>query len=545
MGIKLRQTALGAVTHEQPARWQTAVRFAALVVAVSVGAILIAAASWIRRTFGPISVDQMLMHLPGAGGAETTGAEAGYISTFVWQALVLPLGVVLAFFLIVAALKRSKPRIYAVPPRRSAVRRGLAAGAAQLRLSHWAPAAFAVATLTLGAAVFVQAVSLPQYIRSMTTNLSMDEYYVVPEIEAQQLEVAYGASADPKNLVVIFLESIETSLADEDLFERNMLAPVEQATAGWASIPELEQYPGGGWTMAGLVGTECGVPLRGAGVGENDINSNEIGSNAAAYLPGATCLGDVLSDAGYTNVFMGGADAQFASKESFLRSHGYDEVKDLRYWEQSGETEFGTWGLSDRALMEQAKAEVTRLHEAGQPFNLTMLTLDSHEPAHLYDYCPLTTDVVMTSVFGCSMEQVAGFVTYLEDMGYLEDTVVVLTGDHPKMLAEGGDFWDELEGKSDRSLFNRLWSPDGVTIARDRIDQLSMYATTLDLLGLGRPDSRAGVGTSVQLASSEPGEFSILNLSEDRYVELVESRSAGLYRQLWDPNSAPAVEAHG
>lgn len=541
MGIKLRKTAFGAVTEARQSRWRVVVRTTLLVLASLVGAVLLGAALWIKRTFGPISVEQMLMHVPGAGGAETTGAETGYISTFVWQALVIPLAIVLAAVLFVSAIRRRKPRDYAVMPKRSV----FSQAASRMRLRRWAPTLLSVATLAVGAALFVQAVSLPQYIRSMTTNLTMDEYYAAPDLDGQQLVLAQSATGAPKNLVVIFMESIETALADDSIFEENMLAPVEKATEGWASIPALEQYPGGGWTMAGIVGTECGVPLRGAGVGENDINSNEIGADASAYMPGATCLGDVLADAGYTNVFMGGADAQFASKENFLRSHGYDEVKDLSYWEKSGETEFGPWGLSDRALMEQAKAEVTRLHDAGQPFNLTMLTLDSHEPSHRYDYCQQTTDSEMTSVIRCSMEQTAGFVSYLAEMGYLEDTVVVMAGDHPKMLAETGYFWSELSGRSERTLFNRFWSPDGVTIARERTDQLSLYSTTLDLLGLGRADKRAGIGVSAQVTSVEPIEESALALSRERYVEMVESRSEGLYRKLWDPSAGPAIEAQG
>ncbi|MBC9927514.1 MULTISPECIES: hypothetical protein [unclassified Leucobacter] len=94
----------------------------------------------------------------------------------------------------------------------------------------------------------------------------------------------------PKNLVVIFMESIETALADDSLPEESMLAQIEQATAGGESIPALEQYPGGGWTKAGIVGTERGFPLRGAGVGENDINANEIGAENDAYLPGGHLL---------------------------------------------------------------------------------------------------------------------------------------------------------------------------------------------------------------------------------------------------------------
>lgn len=545
MVAKLRRTAVGAVTDRQPARWRRITATVILATISGIGAILIGAALWIRRTFGPISIDQMLMHLPGAGGAETTGAETGYISSFVWQALVLPLAIVAVVFVVAAIARRQRgPRKhYAVAPKRTKLRRRLENTARKVRLRRWAPALVSTATLVVGAAIFVQAVSLPQFIRSITTELTMEEFYVVPDLGGEQVVVADGDPSVKKNLVMIFLESIENPLSDEVLFERNLLAPIQEATADWASVSKLQQYEGGGWTMAGLVGTQCGVPLRGAGVGADDINSNEIGAELDSYLPGATCIGDVLSDAGYTNVFMGGAPAQFASKENFLRTHGFDDVKDARYWEDQGETEFSVWGLSDRVLLERAKAEVTQLHESGQPFNLTLLTLDSHEPAHLFDYCPMTTSNDLSSAFYCSMEQVAGFVTYLKEMGYLEDTVVVITGDHRKMIAEGGNFWDQLAEHPDRTIFNRIWSPDGVEIVRDDADQLSMFATMLDLLGLGRADHRAGIGVST-LSDTSDGQ-SMLDLSTEEYAEMVQSRSAELYSRLWNTARTDTTEAHG
>ncbi|MBC9927515.1 MULTISPECIES: hypothetical protein [unclassified Leucobacter] len=220
-------------------------------------------------------------------------------------------------------------------------------------------------------------------------------------------------------------------------------------------------------------------------------------------------------------------------------------MKDFQYGEKSGETEVSPWGLSDRASMEQAKDEVTGLHDAGQPFDLTMLTLDLHEPAHLFDHCPLATEAEMTSVVRSAMEQAAGFVTYLEETDYLEDAIVVLTGDLQNMLAEGGAFWDEPAGNPDHSLFNRLCGPDGVTIARHRIDELSTYGTTFDLSDLGRADKNAGIGVSVQLASVEPATESVLALTSDRCIEMVESRSANLYRTLWNPTAGPTVEVRG
>lgn len=493
---------------------------------IAFAAVVLGSAIWIRRTFGPISVDQMLMHLPGAGAAEPTNAEGGYISGFIWQAIVIPLAVVaiVAILLRLAprARRRRGTRIPAVRPPRSLGQR--------LRVDAWWRPLVVVAACAASFGFFAQTTGIIQYLRSSLTSMDMADYYVAPSFDSAAA-VSSGSGGKPKNLVLIFLESGEEAYSDESLFEVNMNAPLEEATEGWQKFEPLDVYDGGGWTMAGVVGTECGVPLRGPGIGVNDINSNEIGAEVSAYMPGADCLGDVLSQEGYKNVYLGGADAAFASKKNFLMSHGYDESKDLGTWQELGETEFSMWGLSDRRLMERAKEEVTALHETGQPFNLTMLTLDTHEPVPQFDYCPTETADPAVSAYRCSLAQVAGFVDYLREMGYLDDTAVFITGDHPKMLAEGGLFYDQLAPLDERPLFNRLWDPDGAEIERSSIDQLSVYGTLLDVLGLGRSDGRAGVGVSAFVSADSAS--GALGLSAKDYQTLIESRSANLYRDLW------------
>lgn len=490
------------------------------------GTVLLGTALWVRRTFGKISVEQLLLHLPGAGGAEVTGAETGYLMGFIWQALILPFAALAGVLFLLNVLRH----------------RAVSSGATSTRVSfHWLnflPGVLAVVVFAFGTGVFANTVGLAQYVRSQTTELSMNDYYVAPglggEVSTARLD---QNSAEPKNLVFIYLESIEDQMANEQLFEQNMLEPLQRVTEDWATIPDYQMFSGGGWTMAGLVGTSCAVPLRGAGVGENDINSNEIGSEANEFMPGAVCLGDVLKSEGYQNVFLGGADAAFASKGKFLSNHGYDEVRDLSTWVEAGETELSDWGLSDRRLMDHAKEEIVRLHESDQPFNLTMLTLDSHEPAHLYDYCQQTTDDVLESATRCSMEQVADFIQFMDEMGYLNDTVVVLTGDHPKMVGETSGSFTALNRVESRSIFNRIWSPEPIDDMRAGVDQLSMLATTLDVLGLGREDHRAGVGVSALVASA-PG--SALDLDHSQYDELIQSASRDLYRELWKRHEVSA-----
>ena len=473
-----------------------------------------AASLWIRQTFGPISVDQMLLHLPGAGAQEAVEVENGYIGNFILWVFVLPTLIVMVLAAVAWFIAHRKGKS-SIAPRSGHILR-------------FVRPILVFGSLVLALGVFAETVGLQQYIRSATTARTMESYYQVPDV----------APSSQRNLVTIYLESIEDSLADDTVFEMNMLEPIQRATRGWDSIEELSQFSGGGWTMSGIVGTQCGVPLRGTEAAQPG-RLREIGLGEELYMPGATCLGDVLSANGYQNVFMGGADPNYASKGTFLRTHGFEQVMGLQDWQEAGETEFSDWGLSDRALMEQAKRKVDELHSSGQPFNLTLLTVDTHEPTHVFDSCPVNTETEMTSVTYCSMQQVAGFLAHLESQGYLEDTAVVIMGDHTKFVS-GRSEYQELLGFENRTVFNRIWSPDAISVERQSMDQLGMYATILELLGFDLADSRAGVGVSAYVGKM-PG--SVLDLGPDTYVEVIESRSTDLYSRLWDLPENEVVQA--
>lgn len=534
------------------------------------GAVMAAAGAWVRRTFGAVSLDQLMMNLPGGGEQGAGGGEI--VVDGVFWGLVVPLLSVLALAACVEFVRRGLHRRAVLRPEQGRARgrtwmRGLAA-------------ALAVAVPAVGAASLSSAIGIrdyvDSYVREAVTGTTLGDFYVEPPLlnaaggtqtrpanpasntDAQQAPKAAPSTApstaptrapgdEPRNLVVIYLESTEDALSDDTLFEINMLEPVQRATEGWASIENLEQYEGGGWTMAGLVSTQCGVPLRSAGATVDITEMNLMGAGGApieSYLPGAVCLGDVLQDRGFRNVFLGGADAKFAGKGTFLTGHGYDEVRDLEAWEAAGETEMNpAWGLSDRRLFELAAETVTELHDAGEPFNLTLLTLDTHEFPHAYDYCEADTEAPMAAITRCSMEQVAGFIDYLGQQGYLDDTAVMVMGDHEKFIAETNSFETELSSLERHTIFNRLWLPEGarLKIARDRTDQLSMFATMLEMAGINVPDRRAGIGVSVFEDGTPAG--STRELDDEAYRDVVTSRSSEFYRELWGTPANDAIEA--
>lgn len=482
---------------------------------------LLIAALGIRYFWGTISVGQMLLNLVSV---QTDGGGGPIVWIGIIGVGIVPLVLTLGIALWRAHRRRKRRRLGIERPSRG---------------PRWALRTLStvvVAALVVGATTaFATTVGVGDYIKAGNSAYDLGDYYVQPDITSD---------AHRRNLVVIYLESGEATLADDQLFEKNAFAPLQDATRpedGWQSVKDFQQYEGGGWTMAGLTSTMCGIPLKGMGSVVGSGALNELGDDVKNYLGGATCLGDVLADHGYTNVFLGGANSSFAAKDTLLKTHGYTKDLGLADWRAAGEPQKNfrsDWGLSDGRLMAHARDQIDQLHaeskKTGQPFNLSMLTLDTHEPVHIYDYCDVDTQNQVTSAFFCSMTQVAGFVDYMKAKGYLKDTAVVVMGDHLKHMSAGDAFHEQLDHHPNRTIFNRIWVPgDGQkNQLRPRVDQLNMYPTLLEAAGLTVKNHEAGLGVSA--FSPEVPPDSAQALGPEAYVELLDSRSATFYAKVWD-----------
>ncbi len=488
-----------------------------------VGLALLIAAAGIRFFWGEISVGQMLLNLVSV---ETDGGGGAIVWIGILGIGVLPL-LITAGIALWQQLRRRKHR-----------RNGADVRPRRTRWVMRTVSTVLVGTVVVGGTTaFATTVNIGDYIESGNSKYDLGDYYVKPTVTSDK---------DKRNLVLIYLESGEATLADDELFEKDAFIPLKEATKasdGWQSVDDFQQYRGGGWTMSGLASTQCGIPLKGIGsaAGSGTLPEDDVDT----YLGGSICLGDVLDEHGYTNVFMGGANASFAAKDTFLSTHGYSDVKDLTDWRAAGEPEESfrsDWGLSDERLLAHAKDEVDQLHaeakQTGQPFNLSLLTLDTHEPVHIYDYCNVDTKNEVTSVFSCSMTVVAGFVDYMKEKGYLDDTAVVIMGDHLKHMSAGDAFHEQLDDHGNRTIFNRVWVPgeDMNTKLRPRVDQLSMYPTILEAAGLTLKDREAGLGVSA-FASKIPDD-SAQGMEPNAYAELLDSRSARFYSEAWAGDDA-------
>lgn len=466
--------------------------------AIYLAAYCLAGASfWLNRYFGVPDLDQILYHL-NVGAAALVSSDPLLLKRFLLWCAIVPL---LLLGLTVWAERSSPAKAQRL---RAAVPVLLLCGV----VTHWVVQTSAVS--------HIMGRFGPDYFAA---------HYVAPG------SVAIHA-AHPKNLVVIYIESLEASYNRKDLLGTNLVAPLD-ALAG-QRFAHFRQTPGTGWTIAALVATQCAVPLKRVTL----YDENTQGEAVRSFLPNATCLGDILAQHGYRNVFMGGASPAFAGKGKFLHSHGYHEVYGKEDWVEGGAPpeQLNGWGLYDGRLLSKAMLKVQQLQAGGQPFNLTLLTVNTHEPeGHLSRRCMEKGFRGFAGVVGCTSLQVAQFVQFMEQSGYLANTNIVILGDH---LARKNPLTERLDSVPERTIYNVVLSQHAPAKMTDEIVHFDLLPTLLALSGFEIEGGRMGLGYNAYDGHTRPPRHRF----EDMRRTLMNRSDA--YLALWAPApAAPAIVA--
>ncbi len=300
-------------------------------------------------------------------------------------------------------------------------------------------------------------------------------------LNEQALYRMIGDIAPGKNVVMIYLESMEKMYTDESVFPG--LTPFMNSLADEAlSFENIRQTQGTNFTVAGIVASQCGTPLLiPPGPGGNDILRN-------GFLQEAVCVGDVLDAAGYRQVFMGGASTRFAGKGMFLAAHGYEEVLGLEELRplMDDPDYLNRWGLYDETLLDLAMDKFDELAaNPRQPFNFTVLTVDAHGP----DGTPSTAcepyDLIDNTSFHavhCTDQMLGKFVNHLKQSPAWENTVVFMMSDHLHMRNIGMEFYPP---DYDRKIFVNILNGGVSGKIEKEGTHMDLAPTLLNLMGVG------------------------------------------------------------
>ncbi len=337
-------------------------------------------------------------------------------------------------------------------------------------------------------------------LRMSPSNL-YEENYVDP------LDVSI--TGEGKNLIYIYLESMETVYADTasggaqpDVNYIPGLTELANANISFSSSDKLGGFHainGTTWTMGALLATTSGVPYS------FPTERNSMGK-WEEFAGGLTTLGDVLESKGYKNEFLCGSNSDFAGRRSYFEQHGNYQIFDL-YTAQNREyiprNYFVWWGYEDLYLYEIAKDELTELAGSGEPFNFTMLTVDTHYVGgYVCSLCKNEYEVPTANIVACADRQLMDFLSWCGEQDFYEDSVIIISGDHPRMdtfLVES------VEDYYDRTVYNCFINsakePSGSTVNRD-FTALDMFPTILSAMGFDIEGNRLGLG--VDMFSGEP-----------------------------------------
>lgn len=336
---------------------------------------------------------------------------------------------------------------------------------------------------------------------------------------------------EKRNLIVIFAESMESTFLPNTTPTNNskqeIFSPFDNLTPNLyqASLKEVnfsdtntiggtQQAFGTSWTIAGLVSYQCGIPLT------MPIDTNQFGRIGGNFLAGATCLGNILNQEDYKQIFILPHPKNFSGVGPFLRDHKIT-VKDIDTYQKQNQLPKdyqGFWGMKDFLSFEKAKQELLELKK-DKPFALYLLTIDTHARTGYTDpkncqniYDTQTPNGQYKNAIACSDKAIGDFLEWVKQQDFYKNTTIVILGDH---LSMNGEIFPH---NTHRRIYNafinaKFFHPlQQDKLHNRKFSHFDIFPTILDSLDVEIKGGRLGLGSD--LLSNQPTLLELENQGE-------------------------------
>lgn len=431
-----------------------------------IASLVIAGITYVKKYFPLVNFEQILYGVTNTKGSSASGIVDGTIFTFSVGTLIF-----LILLVIYILLHNSKKVIL-------------------IRIKYYS------GLILLGSLIFtLYAIGVFEYeINLFKQTKIYDKYYV----DGNDVDITFPDKK--QNLIFIYMESMETTNAS-----------IKNGGAQKISyIPNLENYAlkydnfssgeklggfvpvsGTTYTLAGMISQNSGVNFK---LPINIMDKNMV------KMDSVYALGDVLLDNGYKNYLMMGSQAIFASRDKYFKNHGNYEIFDYTYAinnEFIPKDYLVWWGYEDKKLFEFAKNKLKDISKEEQPFNLTLLTADTHfTDGYLDSECDTPFDKKYANVMHCSDKMINDFITWVMEQDFYKNTTIVLVGDHLTMQSS---FYDNIDKNYTRSVYNVFINSrvKSDTTKNRTFSSMDIYPTTLASLGVKIDGDRLGLGTNM------------------------------------------------
>lgn len=482
-------------------------------------------AKWMFKTWTNLTMDELVYHLT----APLEGTNTDMIKDYCNECAV-PAILILGCILFVIAANRNH------------------AGILKKIAIVCSAGAVAVTGITVG--VTWNGLDVSNYMKGQSTySTFIDDNYVDPS------SVNITFPEQKRNLIYIFLESMEMTYADKEnggAFKQNVIPELTQLAQENEDFSGKSNklnggysMPGTTWTMGAMFGQTSGLPLN------TSIDANGMDTQDS-FFPGITTLGDILQNEGYSQTLLIGSEATFGGRKLYFTDHGQYDIMDYDYAHDNGlipEDYKVWWGYEDEKLFGFAKEKLLELSQQDNPFNLTMLTVDTHfEDGYVCDICPDTFgDNQYANVMACSSRQVKEFVDWVQQQDFAADTTIVISGDHPTM---DSDFCEDVDKDYERRVYTTYINADAEkqTEKKRKYTIFDDFPTTLSAMGAQIEGDRLGLGTNLfsakETLSEKEGVTAEYNkmLKKSKLMEKLSDIDEEEYRRKEEEKVSPTAD---
>ncbi|MDO4404634.1 MAG: LTA synthase family protein [Atopobiaceae bacterium] len=435
---------------------------------------------WLFDTWAALSVDEIIYHLSVSLEGADTSTIGKFLREYAPYALVVLIEMAIVLYV---GFKRGG--------------------------KHAVVSVVTVAVVSLGLLGYAfldasQKTNLDAYLEGMATWKEGGEDFIGTNyVNPSDVDIEFPEQK--RNLIYIFLESMEMTYADEasgGAFEKNAIPQLTKLAQENEDFSGSDDGLNGGlvfsgtdWTMGGMFAQTSGTPLK-------VPLSGFVLEDQGALFPGMTTLGDILKDQGYHQELLLGSDATFGGRRSYFSTHGDYEMYDYNWALENGfipEDYHVFWGFEDEKLFELARERLNELAQQDEPFNLTLLTVDTHfEDGYVCDLCRKEFgDNQYANVMACSSRQVSKFVEWVTQQDFYENTTIVVSGDHTTMDKDFcADVPEEYQRRTYTAVINPAVRAIDPALKRDYAT-FDLFPTTLAALGATIPGERLGIGTNL------------------------------------------------
>ena len=354
---------------------------------------------------------------------------------------------------------------------------------------------FIVILFIIALVLLLNTIGLFSYLfyHSRKSNIIKNNY-----VDPESTEIKFDKK---RNLVMIVVESLENSLLTKEqggLWNYGVINELNDLLNDKDSVNFFDSNNHGMYMIEGTSYTSSSVFANNSGI-PTKLGLLRRGYSKKKYLRGAYSLGEILKKNGYNNEVISAANTTYGGLKEFYEQHGDYNIIDIDNLDEHNikinDSDKCDWGMNDRCLFNLAKKRLEALSKENKPFNLQLITIDTHfVDGYIGEYSETKHPRRYENAYATTSKLIKEFVDYIKKQPYYKDTTIVILGDHLIMQT---DFVND-KMSNNRSVYNCIINPKLKPVYNKRTyTSLDTYPTIVSAMGGKIKGDKLGLGVNL------------------------------------------------